>query len=157
VQNHWARPAPGAARLAAEVGAALLLYDAFFTAAHVACHRWARLYRAAHAKHHARRVQRAPEALRLAPVELAVDVAASVAALNLLGAHPLSRAAYNVAVVYLIIELHAGYSFPWAASRVVPRGLWGGPVQHARHHARGDACFAKFATPLDALMGTAFK
>ena len=66
------------------------------------------IYQTIHAKHHANKVQRATEALRLTVVEEIVDVASSIAAVNLCGAHPLSRTVYNVVIVWLIIELHSG-------------------------------------------------
>lgn len=37
-----------------------------------------------------------------------VDTLCSVAALNLVRAHPMSRAAYNLLITYLITELHSG-------------------------------------------------
>ena len=37
-----------------------------------------------------------------------MDVLCSVFALNVLGCHPLSRAIYNVVIIGLITELHAG-------------------------------------------------
>jgi hypothetical protein len=37
-----------------------------------------------------------------------VDTACSIAAVNLTGAHPLSRAVYNVVIVYLLCEIHSG-------------------------------------------------
>lgn len=70
------------------------------------------LYHGMHAKHHARRVQRASEALRLSVGDQFLDVGCSIAALNLVGAHPLSRSIYNVVIVWLVIELHAGAAPP---------------------------------------------
>lgn len=66
------------------------------------------VYRRLHAKHHKKRVQRVTETLRLTMFEQAVDVACSIAAVNVTYAHPLSRTAYNMAIVWLINELHAG-------------------------------------------------
>ena len=66
------------------------------------------VYRRLHAKHHKKRVQRVTETLRLTVFEQAVDVACSIAAVNITGAHPLSRTVYNMAIVWLINELHAG-------------------------------------------------
>ena len=39
-----------------------------------------------------------------------VDVGCSIAAINLLRCHPLARAFYNFIIVYLITELHSGFS-----------------------------------------------
>jgi sterol desaturase/sphingolipid hydroxylase (fatty acid hydroxylase superfamily) len=72
-------------------------------------------YRRVHAKHHTKMVQRATEAIRLTAFEQATDVACSIAALNLVRAHPLSRTVYNIVIVWLIIELHSGVT-PLVAS-----------------------------------------
>ena len=61
-----------------------------------------------HAKHHAKKVQRVTEAFRLSVGDQVLDVGCSIAALNLVRAHPLSRTVYNAVIVYLIIELHSG-------------------------------------------------
>jgi sterol desaturase/sphingolipid hydroxylase (fatty acid hydroxylase superfamily) len=74
------------------------------------------VYCAIHAKHHERKVQRACEAMRLTVVEEALDVAASVMAVNLTRAHPLSRTVCNVVIVWLIIELHSGALRTWASA-----------------------------------------
>jgi len=71
------------------------------------------LYRHVHRKHHARHVQRACEALRLTLAEQFLDVACSVAAVNLTRAHPFSRCLYNVAIVYMTVELHCGAGQGW--------------------------------------------
>jgi hypothetical protein len=61
-----------------------------------------------HAKHHARKTQRASEALRLSMGDEMLDVGCSIAALNVVKAHPLSRTIYNIVIVWLVIELHSG-------------------------------------------------
>ena len=66
------------------------------------------LYHNMHAKHHTKKVQRATEAFRLSVGDQVLDVGCSIAALNVVKAHPLSRSLYNAVIVYLIIELHSG-------------------------------------------------
>ena len=68
------------------------------------------LYHSIHAKHHTKKVQRATEAARLSIADQALDVGCSIAALNVVKAHPLSRSIYNVIIVYLLLELHSGAS-----------------------------------------------
>eukprot|EP00873_Tetraselmis_striata_P017386 jgi/Tetstr1/437650/TSEL_026317.t1 len=140
---------PSLARLAAETAAALLLYDALFFCAHVAYHKVPFLYRAIHAKHHSKAVMRACEAVRVSPLEQALDVSCSIMALKIVGAHPLSRMLYNLIIVYLITELHCGYDMPWMLANVVPFGLWAGSREHEYHHAVGRHYFQKFGTHLD--------
>lgn len=74
-----------------------------------------------HAKHHSKKVQRATEAMRLSVAEEVVDVSCSIAAVNLVQAHPLSRTIYNVVIVWLIIELHSGVrSLPLQTTQHLP-------------------------------------
>ncbi|CAM9641518.1 unnamed protein product [Hapterophycus canaliculatus] len=82
-----------------------------------------------------------------------MDVACSVFALNVLGCHPLSRAIYDVVVIGLITELHAGYNFLWQLHNLVPFGLFGGAPRHERHHRDGRVYMQKFGTYLDAAFG----
>ncbi|KAG1653268.1 hypothetical protein FOA52_002728 [Chlamydomonas sp. UWO 241] len=149
--------APGAARLVIEVVASLLLYDLLFTAGHVLCHSTPWLYRTTHSKHHRATTVRACETVCLTLWEEGLDVACSVAALNLVRAHPMSRAVYNVVIVYLLVELHSGYEFPWMLQDVVPCGLMAGSRKHALHHRYGNVCYQKFFTYIDAAMGTLSK
>jgi sterol desaturase/sphingolipid hydroxylase (fatty acid hydroxylase superfamily) len=88
--------------------------------------------------------------VRLTVVEEVIDVMCSIAALRLLGAHPLSRCAYNVVITFLLVELHCGYDLPWQAQNVVPGAVVGGSRRHHLHHARGGAGhYQKFFTYLD--------
>lgn len=51
---------------------------------------------------------RPTQSVRHTFIDGSVDVACSVFALNVLGCHPLSRAVYDVVIIGLITELHAG-------------------------------------------------
>lgn len=82
-----------------------------------------------------------------------MDVGCSIAAVNLLGAHPMARALYNMVIVYLLVELHCGYNMPWMVHNVVPFGLMGGPVRHDTHHRLGKVYFQKFFTYIDNALG----
>eukprot|EP01063_Lacrimia_lanifica_P005130 TRINITY_DN12950_c0_g1_i1.p1 TRINITY_DN12950_c0_g1~~TRINITY_DN12950_c0_g1_i1.p1 ORF type:complete len:301 (+),score=74.68 TRINITY_DN12950_c0_g1_i1:56-958(+) len=142
-------PAPSSAQLVGEVFLALFLYDFFFTLAHYACHKVPWLWRYVHAVHHERQTVRARDTLRLSILEETVDVLCSIAALNAIGAHPLTRAVYDVAIVYLLCELHSGWDFPWMLQNVVPGEVWGGSRRHAAHHVEGSRHYQKFYTYLD--------
>ncbi|CAN0305138.1 unnamed protein product [Ectocarpus sp. 12 AP-2014] len=145
--------APSLGRLAFEVVAAIAVYDAAFFAWHASLHSNPAIYRRVHATHHKCHVQRAPEAVRHTFIDGSMDVACSIFALNAVGCHPLSRAVYNVVIIGLITELHAGYDFPWQLHRLVPFGLLGGPPRHEEHHRRGTVYMQKFGTYLDSAFG----
>ena len=86
----------------------LFLYDAFFAVGHVILHRVHPLvFKHLHGKHHASADVRASDTVRLTVVEEAVDVVCSIAALRLLGAHPLSRCIYNIVRCHVSLELAA--------------------------------------------------
>lgn len=148
-RRHLPEHAPTAARLAGEVLASLVTYDALFAASHRLMHAVPWLCRRAHAKHHLHAHVRAREIFRLSAPEEAVDTACSVLAVNLTGAHPLSRAAYNVLIVYLLCEIHSGYDAPCQLCNVVPWGLMMGSREHVEHHVTGRGAFAKFFSFLE--------
>eukprot|EP00210_Caulerpa_lentillifera_P004587 g4377.t1 len=141
--------APSFWELTTEVVFSLIVYDAFFFLFHLAFHRIPFLYEKFHAKHHTKKVTRACEALRLSPVEEFIDVGCSIMSINILHCHPLSRALYNLVIVYLITELHSGYDMPWMLQNIVPFNIWGGSRKHDFHHCYGTKYYSKFFAPLD--------
>eukprot|EP00730_Choanoeca_flexa_P018171 TRINITY_DN8820_c0_g1_i2.p1 TRINITY_DN8820_c0_g1~~TRINITY_DN8820_c0_g1_i2.p1 ORF type:complete len:300 (+),score=28.16 TRINITY_DN8820_c0_g1_i2:102-1001(+) len=131
----------------------LVLYDALFFVGHYTMHRVPWLYRHVHATHHDQAVTRAYDTLRLSYAEQFIDVACSIAAVNIVGAHPLARAIYNIIIVYLLCELHSGYDLPWMLHNIVPGDIMGGPLRHDRHHMDGRFYYQKFFTYLDNAIG----
>eukprot|EP00903_Cladosiphon_okamuranus_P006554 g6402.t1 len=152
-RRHLPASAPSLARLVLDVVGAIAVYDVAFFGWHVAVHSNPHVYRRVHARHHQCYVQRAPEAVRHTFIDGTMDVVCSVFAINLLRLHPLSRAVYNVVIIGLITELHAGYDLPWQLHNVVPFGLLGGPPRHEIHHREGKVYMQKFGTYLDELFG----
>ena len=135
---------PSTAGVFVEVFACLLLYDALFAVTHRLMHALPWLHARVHAKHHLHRHVRAREIFRLSAIEEVVDTACSVAAVNVTRAHPLSRAVYNVLIVFLLCEIHSGYDFPWQLCNVIPGGWMMGSRGHVLHHITGRGPFAKF-------------
>eukprot|EP00045_Choanoeca_perplexa_P002316 m.23904 g.23904 ORF g.23904 m.23904 type:complete len:295 (-) comp11446_c0_seq1:74-958(-) len=144
---------PTAIGLLFQIAALLIVYDALFFFGHWTMHRIPWLYNNVHALHHDQAVTRAYDTLRLSYTEQLIDVACSVAAVNLLRAHPLARAIYNVVIVYLLVELHSGYDLPWMLHNVVPFDLMGGTLRHDHHHRDGRFYYQKFFTYLDNAIG----
>uniref|UniRef100_A0A7S3YMJ6 Fatty acid hydroxylase domain-containing protein n=1 Tax=Heterosigma akashiwo TaxID=2829 RepID=A0A7S3YMJ6_HETAK len=129
------------------------LYDIFFFLCHTTVHKVPYLYRKVHAVHHTHPAVRACDAVRHTAADGGADVACSILALNLYGAHPLARSLHNVVLTYLLTELHAGYDAPWMLHRLAPAGLLGGPPRHDHHHKYGHLYMQKFGTYLDWLCG----
>jgi len=146
--------APGLGRLIGEVSLLLVIYDALFYAVHRTLHSVPTLYKTVHKKHHTNTLStRANDAVRLTFLEEALDVGCSIVGVNLIGAHPLCRAIYNVVIVYLLVELHCGFDMPWMMHNVAPRGWMGGPRRHDLHHAAGKHYFQKFFCYIDDAFG----
>ena len=143
---------PTSTEIATDILACLALYDFFFTIMHFVCHKILFLYKHIHAKHHDRSTVRARDTIRLTPLEETIDVLCSVAALNVWGAHQMSRGLYDVAIVWLLCELHCGWSAPWQLQHLVPGQLWGGSVRHTEHHANPKVYYQKFFTYLDDML-----
>lgn len=146
--------APTFVRLTIEVLLGLLFYDLFFFLGHFTLHHFPVLYKTIHARHHSMSIIRAGDAIRHTFLDGTFDVVCSIAALNLTHAHPLSRAVYNIIIIYLITEAHCGYDFPWMLHNIIPCHLVAGPVLHDLHHRYGNCNFQKFFTYLDYLNGT---
>lgn len=72
----------------------------------------------------------------------------------LLQCHCLTTWGFMVFNVYVSVEQHCGYNFPWALHNVVPFGLWGGAPKHDAHHQRPSTNYAPFFSHWDLLGGT---
>lgn len=146
--------APSLFQIVFEVLLSLFLYDVFFYIGHAAIHRFQYLYVRIHKEHHTSEDIRATDSIRHTFVDGTFDVMCSVAALNVLRAHPLSRAIYNIIAITLITEAHSGMDFPWMLHNIIPCNLCMGPVRHNFHHRNHNKNFAKFFTFMDYVGGT---
>eukprot|EP00038_Savillea_parva_P018475 m.23877 g.23877 ORF g.23877 m.23877 type:complete len:323 (-) comp4111_c0_seq1:133-1101(-) len=146
--------APGIVRLVGENILMLVVYDALFWMVHRTLHSVPLLYRNVHKKHHTNtQATRANDAVRLTFSEEVLDVGCSIVAVNVTRAHPMSRALYDIVIVYLLVELHCGFDFPWMPHNLAPRGWMGGPRRHDAHHADGRHYFQKFFCYIDDAVG----
>ena len=98
--------APTTFKIISDVTIGLLLYDMFFFVGHYCMHKIPLIYNKVHRRHHRVKEARACEAVRLSIPEEVYDVACSIIALNLMGAHPVARSIYNCVIVFLLCELH---------------------------------------------------
>jgi len=144
---------PTTMKILGDIAGGLLLYDILFFCGHFLMHKVPILYRAVHKKHHKTDEVRACDIVRLSLPEEVYDVACSIVALNLLGAHPLARSLYNLIIVFLLCELHCGFDFPWTPQNVVPFGLATGSRRHHYHHRFGTHYYQKFFFTVDRLFG----
>lgn len=72
----------------------------------------------------------------------------------LLACHPLTEMLFYITNMYLSVEAHSGYEFPWSPHRLVPFGLYGGAQHHNLHHLKFKVNYAPYFTHWDSLFGT---
>ena len=135
---------PSFPTLIVEVALCLILFDIFFFLGHFALHSIPSLpLSRIHTRHHSMKVIRAGDAIRHSFFDGSFDVLCSIAALNTVHAHPLSRSIYNICAIYFITEAHCGYNFPYMLHNIFP-SVFAGPERHLIHHKKGTHNYQKF-------------
>ncbi|XP_058554316.1 cholesterol 25-hydroxylase [Neofelis nebulosa] len=157
----WARgparvppEAPELLQLARHVGCCLLLFDAEFFAWHVLHHRVPWLYRTFHKVHHQNAASFALATQYMSVWELFSLGFFHLLNVTLLECHPLTVLVFHVLNIWLSVEDHSGYDFPWSTHRLVPFGCYGGVEHHDLHHSQFNCNFAPYFTHWDKLLGT---
>lgn len=158
---HWARSpallppeAPALPQLLGHVVLCLLLFDAEFFAWHVLHHRVPWLYRTFHKVHHQNAPSFALATQYVSAWELFSLGFFDMVNVWLLQCHPLTVLAFHTLNIWLSVEDHSGYDFPWSTHRLVPFGWYGGVVHHDLHHSHFNYNFAPYFTHWDRLWGT---
>jgi lathosterol oxidase len=146
---------PSAGRLAAEVAAYVLLFDAYFYGLHRLLHTRT-LFRAVHAVHHRSTSPSAWTALAFHPLEALLILGFVPAAMSLLPIHLLSLAVVVTFLSGSILLAHAARDpFPsWWERTPILRAYVTPRVHHA-HHARRDCNYGATFALFDRLFGTA--
>ncbi|XP_072113250.1 cholesterol 25-hydroxylase-like protein 2 [Mobula birostris] len=72
----------------------------------------------------------------------------------ILQCHSLTAFTFMILNVWIAVEDHSGYDFPWALHNIIPFGLWGGSVKHDAHHQKPQYNFAPYFSHWDWLCGT---
>uniref|UniRef100_G1SDI5 Cholesterol 25-hydroxylase n=1 Tax=Oryctolagus cuniculus TaxID=9986 RepID=G1SDI5_RABIT len=158
---HWARsPAhlplepPELLQLVRHVVLCLLLFDTEFFAWHVLHHKVPWLYRTFHKVHHSNSSPFALATQYMSVWELFSLGFFDIANVTLLGCHPLTVLIFHVVNIWLSVEDHSGYDFPWSTHRLVPFGWYGGVAHHDLHHSQFNCNFAPYFTHWDKILGT---
>nr|XP_033796269.1 cholesterol 25-hydroxylase [Geotrypetes seraphini] len=146
--------APELPKVLTDVLACLLLFDFQSFVWHALHHKVPWLYKTFHKLHHqhtstfvlATHYSGAWETLSLG---LFAGVCPAV-----LKCHPLTEMAFFVVNIWLSVEDHSGYEFPWSLHKLVPFGLCGGPPHHDVHHMKFRSNYAPYFTHWDRLFGT---
>merc|ERR1711902_219710 len=119
----------------------VFLYDFIFYWIHLALHKY---------HHEWNDTLRASETIRNSFIDGSMQVLTNIIVQDIGNKHPLTRLAHNLVVIYLLVESHSGYDFPFFSHNICP-WLFGGSVRHNIHHQRGDVYFHQFFKYLDDL------
>ncbi|XP_026212622.1 cholesterol 25-hydroxylase-like protein [Anabas testudineus] len=146
--------APEMLTVVKDVLACLLLFDMQYFLWHLLHHKVSWLYHFFHKEHH----------IHTATFSLMTEDTGVWEMLNLsffstlipalLDCHPLTEMLFFFANIYLSVEAHSGYEFPWSPRRLVPFGLYGGAQHHHLHHLKFKVNYAPYFTHWDRLFGT---
>uniref|UniRef100_H3B4T9 Cholesterol 25-hydroxylase like 1, tandem duplicate 1 n=2 Tax=Latimeria chalumnae TaxID=7897 RepID=H3B4T9_LATCH len=133
----------------------LLLFDFQYFIWHLLHHKIHWLYKNFHAIHHDYSAPFSWATQHLGGMELI-----SVGLWNntnpiLLKCHPLITWTVALVGIWMSVEDHIGYDFPWGLNHIIPFGLCGGAPAHDMHHQKPHKNFAPFFTHWDIIFGTA--
>lgn len=158
---HWARSpallpreAPELSQLLSHVLICLLLFDTEIFAWHLLHHKVPWLYRTFHKVHHQNSSSFALATQYMSVWELLSLTFFDVLNVAMLQCHPLTILVFHVVNIWLSVEDHSGYDFPWSTHRLVPFGWYGGVAHHDLHHSQFNCNFAPYFTHWDKMLGT---
>ncbi|KAM3606935.1 uncharacterized protein V6R79_025946 [Siganus canaliculatus] len=137
-----------------DVLACLLLFDMQYFLWHLLHHKVSWLYQVFHKEHHFYTATFSLTTENTGVWEmLSLSFFTSMNPV-LLNCHPLTEMFFYVTNMYLSVEAHSGYDFPWSPHRLVPFNLYGGAKHHDLHHLRFKVNYAPYFTHWDRLFGT---
>ncbi|XP_008285020.1 cholesterol 25-hydroxylase-like protein [Stegastes partitus] len=149
--------APDVLSVVKDVLACLLLFDMQYFLWHLLHHKVSWLYRSFHKEHHLITATFSLTTENTGVWEMLSLSFFSTVNPALLSCHPLTEMFFFITNIYLSVEAHSGYEFPWSPHRLVPFGLYGGAQHHDLHHLRFKVNYAPYFTHWDRLFGTLHK
>ncbi|MFT7815616.1 cholesterol 25-hydroxylase-like protein 2 [Arapaima gigas] len=72
----------------------------------------------------------------------------------LLGCHSLTGFFFMMFNIWVSVDDHSGYDFPWSLHNVIPFNLWGGSPKHDTHHRSPSTNYAPYFSHWDWVSGT---
>nr|XP_054754501.1 cholesterol 25-hydroxylase-like protein 1, member 2 [Lytechinus pictus] len=134
----------------------LFLFDLSYGVLHYWFHtnRW--VYRAIHSVHHQYHSPFCWVTQYLHPAELIFVGATTAIIPKMLGVHTLSYFGFQLFNIWISVEAHCGYEFPFSLSLIVPFDIVAGPRKHDLHHMKPMSNYMPHLTWLDKLMGWEF-
>lgn len=145
--------APTLIVLTVQVLLCLVTFDFCYFAWHWLFHKWRWGFRCVHSVHHRYNATFAWVTQYVHPIELLVTGLFSAVTPMVYSCHPLTTWAWTLVNIWVSIDAHCGYDFPWSLHNWVP--FYGGALHHDMHHQRPRTNYEPFFTYLDLLAGTA--
>ncbi|KAL7836937.1 hypothetical protein AOLI_G00282210 [Acnodon oligacanthus] len=146
------RAAPPLFRALSECFACLLVFDTLFFIAHYLVHGNPWLFQKFHRSHHINQNTFALAAQDSSIEELLFQQVLAISSAMLVGCHPMSEISFHLLNIWLAVEDHCGYDFPWARHRLLP--CFGGPPFHQAHHQHFRGNYAPYFRHWDLIFGT---
>ena len=145
---HW----PSTRRIVADVLAMVTIHDLAFYAAHRAMHAHPVLYRY-HRVHHEYRLNTVLAAQHFHPVDFVLGVAGPplLATVCLPRSHSVSQFLYILWGLWVNLDDHSGYAFPWSPVRWFPGSAL--TDEHEFHHAANTGCYGSKLSLFNTLFG----
>nr|XP_033775701.1 cholesterol 25-hydroxylase-like protein 1, member 2 [Geotrypetes seraphini] len=159
-QWYWRPPiplpeeSPSVSEVVVGVTGSLLLFDFQYFIWHMIHHKNRWLYKTFHAIHHDYMAPFSLATQCLGGWELITVGFWTTANPIILKCHLLTTWIFMVFHVYVSVEDHCGYDFPWSTSRLIPFGIFGGTVKHDVHHQKPMSNYAPHFTHWDKIFGT---
>ncbi|XP_043912410.1 cholesterol 25-hydroxylase-like protein [Protopterus annectens] len=146
--------APEVREVIFDVIGCLLLFDFQYFVWHLLHHKIPWLYKTFHKAHHKYTATFALTTEHSSAWEiLSLGFFAAINPM-LLKCHPLTETIFFIVNIWLSVEDHSGYDFPWSTHRLLPYGLYGGAPHHDLHHMKFRSNYAPYFTHWDKLFGT---
>eukprot|EP01095_Lingulamoeba_sp_RSL-Kostka_P017869 TRINITY_DN9558_c0_g1_i1.p1 TRINITY_DN9558_c0_g1~~TRINITY_DN9558_c0_g1_i1.p1 ORF type:complete len:511 (-),score=109.72 TRINITY_DN9558_c0_g1_i1:159-1691(-) len=130
----------------------LVLFDFLYWAWHMAFHKWKFGYKHVHSVHHKYKSVFSWVTQFVHPVELIFTALFAALCPIILFCHPITNWVWLFVNIYVSIDAHCGFDFPWALHNILPG--YGGSKAHDMHHQRPLTNFEPFFTYLDKLFNT---
>ena len=152
-----AEESPTALRVCIELICGIVAYDFIFFWIHLGMHAFPSLSHIhKHHVHHAQTMLTASEVQHHSAVDAILQVGVNILVQNIAlpyfgKKHLLSKLLHNVAVTYMLTEIHAGYDGFWSLHNIFP-WVYGGALRHEEHHKGGHTNFQQFFLYLDFML-----
>lgn len=140
---------PAVGELVTDLIASILLYDALFFCVHYVLHKNLFLYKHVHFFHHDHGKVHPHVTNQLTVIERLILILTANLSLKFFRSHPLTRALFIPAFIFMLVDNHTGYDLPFGLHRVVPFDLYGGSVAHYAHHEHGHGTYQPFFSYFD--------